>query len=114
MTTTSTSSPAARPQVCSGHYQVVTGDSCYTVSHSQGVATFALLDINVLDIFCREPLEVGENLCLPPPCATYEIKEGDSCESILRANTNVTWQTWAQYEKYCNIIAVTILLAIQQ
>jgi hypothetical protein len=50
-----------------------------------------LLDINVLDIFCREPLEVGENLCLPPPCATYEIKEGDSCESILRANTNVTW-----------------------
>jgi hypothetical protein len=29
--------------------------------------------------------------CLPPPFTTYEIEEGDSCESILRANTNVSW-----------------------
>ncbi|KAM0693758.1 hypothetical protein Q7P36_007015 [Cladosporium allicinum] len=96
-TTTTTSSLTARPQGCSGHYNVVTGDSCYTVSHSQGVATFDLLEINGLDVFCREPLEVGASLCLPPPCATYEIKQGDSCESILRANKNVTWAQFSAW-----------------
>ncbi|KAF2733509.1 hypothetical protein EJ04DRAFT_439015, partial [Polyplosphaeria fusca] len=86
------------PTGCVGvTYKIKSGDTCQSVSSSQGISTGDLLDANNLQIFCANFPKSG-NLCIPTAakCKTYTVKSGDTCASI-GDDHGLTWTqvvTW--------------------
>ncbi len=68
-------------------YVIQTGDTCNSIAGAQGVATEALVSLNGIDLGCNLMPPVGTSLCLPPPCTTYQLDIGDTCDSITTAQS---------------------------
>lgn len=78
-------------------YSIKSGDTCQTISLSQGISTSSLLLANNLSPFCVNFPSSG-SLCIPnsSKCKTAVVKSGDTCAKI-GANNKATWTqitTW--------------------
>ena len=62
-------------------HEVVSGDNCIDISKANHVSTGSLMTLNSLRMDCTNLL-LGQNLCLPPVCADYVVKSGDTCIGI--------------------------------
>ncbi|PON21365.1 LysM domain-containing protein [Trichoderma gamsii] len=63
--------------------------SCYTflsVSESQKVATFHLMQANNLPGYCSQFPRTGTNLCIPQSCNLYTVAGNDTCYGIAQAH----------------------------
>lgn len=74
---------------CLTPYVVKSGDSCDAIAIAYNVSTNSIIKAGSLRNDCRNLLP-GTSLCLPAPCVLYRIQEGDSCTSIVKANSGVT------------------------
>ena len=81
-------SSAAPTATCAGTtYNIAVGDTCQSVSLSQGVATAWLLFDNDLEAFCAD-FPTSGSLCISSVCETYTVEEGDTCKSIASAHAS--------------------------
>ncbi|KUL81276.1 hypothetical protein ZTR_10505, partial [Talaromyces verruculosus] len=88
-TTTSSSTTPTSPANCGGTtYAVQPGDTCTSISLSQGIGTFWLLMDNALPAYCASFPTQG-TLCLVNVCTVYTVQSGDTCNSVAAAN-NIT------------------------
>jgi LysM repeat protein len=80
---------SAVPHACSRTYVVQEGDTCDSICDSHGVSTYQLKSLNSDIVNQCYSLKIGETLCLGikgQDCLhTYEIKAGDTCDSIATA-----------------------------
>ncbi|KAK5996644.1 LysM domain-containing protein [Cladobotryum mycophilum] len=84
-----TGSPPAPTCATGKTYVTKADDSCNTIAEAQGVSTEALISLNGIDLDCKVMPAAGTSLCLPPPCATYQVQPSDNCTSIAAA-ANIT------------------------
>jgi LysM repeat protein len=90
--TTSASSITSPPASCSGKtYTIKSGDTCQSVSFSQGIDTAQLLSANNLPAFCAN-FPTSGSLCIPTAyqCTSYTVHSTDTCTTISVAH-NLTW-----------------------
>lgn len=108
------SSGSASPTqgACAGDlYNVQSGDSCESVSTSQGLSTISLLAANPT-LACSSFPESG-SLCIPSSakCKVYTVQDGDTCASVADANS-LTWTqvvTWnPALGKACSNIGTSV------
>ncbi|CAG8971987.1 hypothetical protein HYALB_00003325 [Hymenoscyphus albidus] len=86
---TSTLSFSTTPAACTGKtYAITSGDSCYSISKSQGIGTAWLLSDNNLGAYCSDFPSSG-NLCLTNTCDTVEVGVNSTCKEIAKA-ANIT------------------------
>ncbi|OBT95526.2 hypothetical protein VE01_05175 [Pseudogymnoascus verrucosus] len=86
VTTTTTAPPTS---TCAGSaYTIQSGDTCHTISKTQGISTAWLLMDNNLQAFCNE-FPTSGTLCLANKCPVYTVLATDTCSSIATAY-NVT------------------------
>lgn len=97
---------------CNGTtYAIRSGDTCQSVSASQGIDTIGLLTANNLQAKCQNFPKSG-TLCIPTAakCQVYAVKANDTCAKIAIAKS-VTWVqivTWNPIVgKACNKISVS-------
>jgi LysM repeat protein len=116
-TPVSTGGSSASPSGCSGKtYQIKQGDTCQSISASQQISTFDLLQANNLNAYCSNFPQSG-TLCIPSTrsCSTYIVKQGDSCGSVAMA-ANATWTqivSWNPAVAYdCSQIANLVSYAV--
>ncbi|KAI0523940.1 hypothetical protein F5B22DRAFT_633991 [Xylaria bambusicola] len=84
------------PAECTGStYSLKSGDTCQSVSRSQGVSTAWLLADNGLSAFCIDFPQSGD-LCIQNKCETYTVRANDTCVSIAKAHSisQVQLYTW--------------------
>jgi hypothetical protein len=100
-TATATTSAAAPNATCSGTlYTVQSGDSCNSIAAANSIATDRFLTANSLDYNCTS-LTVGNQVCLGPSCALYQVQPNDTCDSILESETFyltqlLSWNPWGK------------------
>ncbi|OBT52616.1 hypothetical protein VE04_06030 [Pseudogymnoascus sp. 24MN13] len=86
VTTTTTAPPTS---TCAGSaYTIQSGDTCHTISKTQGISTAWLLMDNNLQAFCNE-FPTSGILCLVNKCPVYTVLAIDTCSSIA-TTYNVT------------------------
>ncbi|KAJ5936334.1 hypothetical protein N7454_005632 [Penicillium verhagenii] len=74
---------------CSGTtYSIQAGDTCTSISLSEGIGTFWLLLDNGLPAYCAS-FPIDGSLCLIDTCTVYTVQTGDTCDSVAAAN-NIT------------------------
>lgn len=56
--------------------------NCASIPRYNKTSTLNLLAVNGLDDDECGTLAAGETICVPPPCETFLVKEGDKCSSI--------------------------------
>ncbi|KAL8366432.1 hypothetical protein RB595_004963 [Gaeumannomyces hyphopodioides] len=81
---------------CTGNfYNIQPGNTCRSISQSQGVATAWLLYDNGLPAFCAD-FPTNGSLCIQSKCALYTVKANDTCLSIAkpRGLAQVQLTTW--------------------
>lgn len=84
-TTVSTSTPT-----CTGSSYVIQGnDTCVSISGANSVSTYGLITKNALDISGDSLPVVGQSLCLPRTCTTYQLDMQDTCDSLV-SGLNIT------------------------
>lgn len=77
---------------CDGEaYTITEGDTCRSISLSQGIATNWLLTDNQLPAYCSDFPNQGQ-LCLRNRCAVYTVKQGDTCKHVANAHNISTVQ----------------------
>ncbi|PLB54895.1 hypothetical protein P170DRAFT_470329 [Aspergillus steynii IBT 23096] len=84
------------PSVCSGKtYNIRSGDTCQSISKSQGVGTAQLLVDNGLEAYCKDCPSQGE-LCIDRTCTTHTVAANETCVDIGRKHviTQVQLTTW--------------------
>ncbi|GAP91634.2 hypothetical protein SAMD00023353_6400110 [Rosellinia necatrix] len=83
-------SPTPGPTpTCTGEtYSIQPGDTCLSISTSQGVGTGWLLDDNNLSAWCYDFPSTG-NLCINNPCTVHTVQANDTCRGIARG-ANIT------------------------
>ncbi|KAI1380748.1 hypothetical protein F4677DRAFT_441082 [Hypoxylon crocopeplum] len=96
------------PVTCSGStYTLTAGDTCRSISQSQGIGTAWLLSDNNLPAFCANFPTEGE-LCIQRTCRAYTVQANDTCSSISKNNgiSQVQLYTWNPVlGTLCNSIA---------
>lgn len=82
----SDSSATGSSSSCAGGeiYTVQSGDTCETIARSKHVSTGTLVGLNKIGNECRG-LQIGQKLCLPPPCMIHTVKSGETCSIIASA-----------------------------
>ncbi|KAI0191720.1 LysM domain-containing protein [Xylaria flabelliformis] len=91
-----TASAPATPACTGSSYTTQDGDTCISVSASNGISTYNLITGNALSAGCANFLTTGTALCLQKTCNTYQLQYGDTCDS-LTAGWNITFaqlQAW--------------------
>ncbi|KAH8904223.1 hypothetical protein BR93DRAFT_985576 [Coniochaeta sp. PMI_546] len=107
---TATSSTPTHTNGCDGKtYTVKQGDTCLSVSLSQGIYTVQLLATNDLIAGCSDFPQSG-SLCIPTvwTCKPHQIKDGETCNTIAKASnvTRVQLISWnPELGKSCENIA---------
>jgi LysM repeat protein len=92
-------------------YTVRGGDSCTSVSNSQGISTASLLAAN--NIASCSSFPTSGDLCIPDSakCKVYTVQSSDTCATIADANS-LTWTqivTWnTVVGKNCANIAAAV------
>ncbi|KAF8457847.1 hypothetical protein BDZ91DRAFT_785929 [Kalaharituber pfeilii] len=87
--TTTTDGSTETPGACAGTtYQIQPGDTCHSVSTSQGIGTAWLLMDNDLAAACAD-FPTSGSLCLVNTCSVYTVAQNDTCDSISSAH-NIT------------------------
>ncbi|KAI9642412.1 hypothetical protein NHQ30_009217 [Ciborinia camelliae] len=84
------------PSPCSGStYQIQPGDSCHSISTSQGISTAWLLTDNQLPAWCNEFPTTGA-LCLVNKCSVITVEANKTCSVIAKAanTTEVLLKAW--------------------
>lgn len=95
--------PDATSDMClSGKtYTTKTGDSCDSISLSQGVSAATMYYINS-NIFDCAKIAAGTDLCLPPTCTKiYQAQKGDTCLDIT-LNSGITNDQLLSYNSQLN------------
>ncbi|KAI0536382.1 hypothetical protein GGR58DRAFT_396692 [Xylaria digitata] len=64
-----------------GNYTVVSGDNCNDIAKKTSVSTGSLITLNSLRMNCSNLL-IGQSLCIPPACDTYEVQPDNTCVGI--------------------------------
>lgn len=77
------SSSAAYP--CVSSYMIQSADTCQSISESQQVASFYLMQANDLAVYCSELPEAGSSLCIPQSCNLYTVTANDTCYGIVES-----------------------------
>ncbi|KAL4806498.1 hypothetical protein BDV18DRAFT_159672 [Aspergillus unguis] len=91
-TPSSSAVPTPTAGACTGQkYTLQDGDTCQSVSKSQGVATFQLLLDNGLQAYCANFPQSGD-LCIKGQCTTYTVQKGDTCKRVAKAHNISTVQ----------------------
>ncbi|KAI0540468.1 hypothetical protein GGR58DRAFT_130920 [Xylaria digitata] len=91
-----TASAPATPTCTGSPYTVQDGDTCISVSGSNGMSTYNLITGNALSAGCADFLATGTSLCLQRTCNIYQLQHRDRCDS-LTADWNITFaqlQAW--------------------
>ena len=90
MTTTTTAGEETEiPGACRGTtYEIQSGETCRSISISQGIGTAWLLLDNDLTAACAD-FPTSGSLCIVNTCAIYTVATNDTCESIT-AQHNIT------------------------
>ncbi|KAK9422563.1 putative LysM domain-containing protein [Seiridium unicorne] len=79
----STSTTSGAAATCTGStYTVGSGDTCQSISSSQGVGTDRMITLNQLDYNCSM-LQTGEELCMPDKCTTYVPQSNMTCDEVI-------------------------------
>lgn len=86
-TAIATSTPTCSNSTTS--YTVQQNDTCVTISGAESVSTYGLIYTNSLDISCNLLPAVGDPICLPKTCSTYQLQYYDTCDSIT-SNLNIS------------------------
>ncbi|KAF7936224.1 uncharacterized protein EAE98_002443 [Botrytis deweyae] len=88
---TSTVSSTANPSTttaaysCTSMYTIQEEDTCSSISESQQVATFYLMQANNLPGYCSELPGPGTSLCIPQSCKLYTVAANDTCHGIVQS-----------------------------
>ncbi|KAK1252995.1 hypothetical protein MKX08_004182 [Trichoderma sp. CBMAI-0020] len=77
---------------CKSTYTIKKNDTCRSVSESQKVATFHLMQANNLPGYCSQFPPAGSDLCIPQSCNLYTVASNDTCYGIAQAH-NGTFST---------------------
>ncbi|KAJ4286164.1 hypothetical protein N0V88_008108 [Collariella sp. IMI 366227] len=85
-TGTSSSSPSAFPTGmldpgCVSLYTIQVGDTCNSIAQAQNVSTFAVYGSHGITDCSNLP--AGSKLCLLGQCLLHEVRETDTCDSII-------------------------------
>ncbi|PTB45697.1 carbohydrate-binding module family 50 protein [Trichoderma asperellum CBS 433.97] len=83
-TRVTTTTPAAPS--CKSTDTIKKNDTCRSISESQKVATFYLMQANNLPGYCSQFPPAGSDLCIPQSCDLYTVAENDSCYGIAQAH----------------------------
>ncbi|OJZ87904.1 carbohydrate-binding module family 50 protein [Aspergillus luchuensis CBS 106.47] len=71
---------------CSGlSYAIQSGDTCTSISLSEGIGTTWLLIDNNLPAYCAD-FPADGTLCLINTCEVYTVRSGDTCDSVAAAH----------------------------
>ncbi|KAF7884612.1 uncharacterized protein EAF02_004948 [Botrytis sinoallii] len=91
-TVSSTANPSTTTAAyaCVSMYTIQEDDTCSSISESQQVATFYLMQANNLPGYCSEIPDPGTSLCIPQSCELYTVAANDTCYEIVQ-NHNVTY-----------------------
>ncbi|EHK43389.1 hypothetical protein TRIATDRAFT_85797 [Trichoderma atroviride IMI 206040] len=81
VTTATTATPS-----CKSIYTIKKNDTCRSVSESQKVATFHLMQANNLPGYCSQFPPAGSDLCIPQSCNLYTVASNDTCYGIAQAH----------------------------
>ncbi|KAJ6632579.1 hypothetical protein B0H10DRAFT_1901949 [Mycena sp. CBHHK59/15] len=96
------------PACVFGSYTVKSGDTCTSISSSNGLVVDQLIALNGLDQACATISQnVGSTLCLPHPCKLYTVQSGDTCATIGEAKNLTFAQVVSmnfQLDVSCNMI----------
>lgn len=74
----------APEKTCVSKYTIQEGDDCHSISKSQKVSTFYLMDANDLELYCSNFPGPGVEICIPPRCDVYTVQEKDTCSTVTR------------------------------
>ncbi|RDW92950.1 LysM peptidoglycan-binding domain-containing protein [Aspergillus mulundensis] len=91
-----TATPTPTPSTCSGKaYTIQPGDTCQSISKSQGIGTAQLLVDNDLAAYCNGFPTQGD-LCINHACTTHTVAANETCADIGRKYivTQVQLTTW--------------------
>ncbi|KAL7789492.1 hypothetical protein V8C37DRAFT_211447 [Trichoderma ceciliae] len=61
-------------------------DTCQSISKSQKVATFYLMQANNLPEYCSQLPTAGSTLCIPQSCNLYTVAANDNCYGIVQVH----------------------------
>ena len=110
MLSCTSASPTA--QACSGaQYTINSGNTCNSISSSQGISTIDLLAANNLASCVSLPK--SGSLCIPSAskCTVYTVQQNDTCASVANAHTLTSVQvvTWNPIlSKDCSSIGASV------
>jgi len=82
-TTTSAASVPTFPPSCVTLYTTGAGNTCNSIAVARNVSSFAVYGAN--GIRNCSSINTGTKLCLLGQCKRYQVKSGDTCQSILKA-----------------------------
>lgn len=112
-TATATASPASS---CDRTYSIQSGDTCASISQSQGIGTTWLLSDNNLPAYCSGfPTISGSLLCLNHSCPTETVQANDTCQSIQAAHNLTLAQVLAwnpQLNRACSNLDMSLGLEL--
>jgi LysM domain len=97
-TTTSSASVTATPLPagCVTLYTIQAGDTCNRIALAKNVSTFAVYGATGISNCTNLP--TGSQICLLGQCLQHQVKDGDTCDSIIAANGNyvspTTFRGW--------------------
>ncbi|KAL3421595.1 LysM domain-containing protein [Phlyctema vagabunda] len=102
-----TTSVAPTPTCAGSKYTSKAGDTIYSVSLSQKIATDTLLNRNGLS-YDQGSLATGTSLCIAATCDVYVLNTNETCNSIASAAgiSTIQLQTWnTNINPLCNNLA---------
>ncbi|KAF7184181.1 hypothetical protein CNMCM7691_004806 [Aspergillus felis] len=73
-------------RTCNSQYTIKAGDTYFSVSQSQNVATHDLVTANGLNYNLTD-FPTNGTLCIRNQCSTYVVQANDTCSSIATANS---------------------------
>lgn len=79
---TSTSPIPLPTPSCEEPYIVKAEDTCNSISISRNISTHSLLHRNSLRAHCVGFPDAGTELCIPPSCDIYTVRQDDTCYGI--------------------------------
>ncbi|KAI0132936.1 hypothetical protein BJ170DRAFT_265966 [Xylariales sp. AK1849] len=83
-TTTAAATTTSAAYACTSTYTIQIDDTCESISISQQVATFYLMQANNLAGYCSDFPEAGSTLCIPQGCGIYTVQANDTCYDIVQ------------------------------
>ena len=69
-------------------YTTVKGDGYNMISNKFNASTLTLVNLNNGKNGACSSLKPGDEICRPPPCIAYTIRQGDTCETIAERYNN--------------------------